>query len=94
MEFEKGMKFDEGKTEFLLLDLDFLEECSKVMMKGKEKYGFENWKKQLDPIRIENALFRHFKAYCSGEKFDKESGYSHLSHIMCNSMFLWWYDHK
>lgn len=94
-EFKKGVKFDEGKPNYLdifeLLDLEFLVEVSEVMAKGKIKYGFENWKKDLDPKRIKKALLRHEIAFLKGELYDKESGNTHLAHIACNVMFLHFY---
>lgn len=96
--FSKGIKFDENKPKykdiFTLLDLDFIKECSEVMKNGQNKYGFENWKKDLETDRIENALLRHIITYLQGNKLDKESNKSHLSHAMCNLMFLYWNDHK
>ena len=93
---QKGFKLDEGKPKllevFTLLDWDFLKDCSEVMKKGKEKYGFENWKKDLESERIKNALIRHLKLYFDGQEIDSESGKSHLCHIMCNAMFLHYYD--
>lgn len=90
---DEGKKFDDGKLEWDLLHYPFLEECVEVMMMGKKKYSFENWKKNLDPRRIKNALFRHVIDYSEGKKTDSESGKSHLAHIFCNAMFLFYYDH-
>lgn len=96
--FKKGIKFDQGKPNYLdifeLLDFDFLVEVSEVMAKGKEKYGFENWKKDLDPKRIKKALLRHLKSYLQGELYDKETGKTHLAHITCNVMFLHFYQNR
>ena len=58
------------------------------------KEDFENWKKNLDPERIQNALFRHVLAYSRGEIIDKESKLPHVCHIMANCMFLHFYDFK
>ena len=55
--------------------------------------GTDNWKK-VSRERYENALMRHAVSYMSGEKIDPESGMNHLSHIMCNALFLKWNDDK
>ena len=47
----------------------------------------ENWSK-VEPQRYRDALYRHFLAYLSGEKLDKESGLPHLWHMACNVAFL------
>lgn len=92
----KGKKFDNGKPRlaiiFKYLHIGFLYEFAQVMEFGAKKYGFENWKNDLNTDRIENALVRHLEAYLKGDKIDKESGFSHLIHIVCNAMFLWFYD--
>lgn len=92
----KGTKDDIGKPDYLgifqYLDLNFLVDVSEVMKDGAKKYTFENWKKDLEPERIEKALLRHFVKYIKGEKIDVESKHSHLSHIVCNAMFLYYYD--
>ena len=93
----EGFKLDKDKPKYLnvfkYLDWEFLKECSEVMAKGEKVYGFENWKKQLNPDRIKNALIRHELDYFRGKEIDIESGKSHLSHIFCNIMFLYYYDH-
>jgi len=89
---EKGKKFDQGKPMVDLLVPEFLIDVAKIMTKGAKKYGLENWKNNLERRRILAALYRHTLAYHMGEKHDVESGLSHLCHITCNAMFLYWYD--
>ena len=66
----EGTKDDMGKLQWDLIDYDFIEECVKVMQQGMKKYGYENWKKELDPRRIKNALLRHYMEYHRGKKID------------------------
>src|SRR3990172_8045541 len=54
------------------------------------KYGPENWKDCDDWNRYYAALLRHMFAWKRGEKFDKDSGFSHLAHAGANLMFLLW----
>lgn len=87
-----GVKYDAGKTDMGLLFIEVpraLEEASKALQLGSEKYGVGNW------MRVENgnprylsALVRHLTAYYQGEKHDKESGLSHLAHVATNALFL------
>jgi hypothetical protein len=89
----EGIKFDQDKLDWRLLPWAQLEETVKVLMHGAEKYAIDNWKK-VSRERYENALMRHAVSYMSGEKIDPESGMNHLSHIMCNALFLKWNDDK
>lgn len=88
----KALKFDNDKPMVSLLDPQFVLDVAKVLTFGAKKYGKENWKKGLEKDRILSALYRHLLAYHSGQKIDSESGLSHLCHIVCNCMFLYWYD--
>ena len=88
-----GIKFDQDKLNWSLMPWAQLEETVKVLMFGADKYSADNWKK-VDRERYENALMRHAIAYVSGEKNDPDSGMNHLSHIMCNALFLKWNDDK
>jgi len=92
MEFEKGKKFDSEKPMVCLLIPQFIESMAQIMTLGAKKYGIENWKRDLERDRILSALYRHLLAYHKGEKNDSESGLSHLCHVACNCMFLFWYD--
>ncbi len=86
---EKSKKFDEKKLRYDLIPPVVLEELAKVLTYGAEKYGDHNWK-NLDNFeeRYYSALMRHIQAHRKGEKNDKESGLSHLSHAFTNIAFL------
>jgi len=89
----KGMKFDSEKPMFDLLVPEFIEGVAKVMTLGAQKYAPNNWKYvENAESRYLAALYRHLNAYHKGEKIDSESGLSHLAHIACNAMFLFWFD--
>lgn len=88
-------KYDDGKVDYTLLEWSAIEELAKVRMFGVEKYKErDSWKKVEPFSRYEAAALRHLIAYLEGEKNDKESGLSHLAHVMCNCMFLLWRDKK
>ena len=85
----QGMKFDEDKLRWDLLPYDAVEKIVEIITHGAKKYAPENWKK-VDEQRYIGALMRHLVAYISGEDYDKDSGFSHLSHVGCNVLFLIW----
>ncbi len=66
-----------------------LEELSRALQMGSEKYGVGNWLKVEDGNnRYLSALVRHLTAYHQGELLDKESGLSHLAHVAVNALFI------
>lgn len=88
-----GMKETSGKLRWTLLPLDSLREVVKVLEYGAKKYSADNWQK-VDKERYKEALWRHWVAYNQGEKVDPETGISHLAHLLCDGLFLLWFDLK
>jgi hypothetical protein len=84
----EGTKFDDGKLRWDLLPFDALEEIVKVYTYGSKKYGDYNYLGGIKYSRIIGAMFRHFKAWWSGENIDEESGLPHLSHMAWNVITL------
>lgn len=85
---EKGLRYNQGKLRWSLVDFDALEDMVKVLEFGAEKYDDHNWKKGLNTTQVCESLMRHLTAYLRGEDKDPESGVSHIGHIQCNAMFL------
>ena len=86
-----GVKFDKDKPDWSLLPLDVMEEVVQVLTLGNTKYSRDNWKHLGDAEnRHFAAMMRHVSTWQSGDKLDKETGLSHLSHAMCNLIFLLW----
>ena len=84
-----GMKFDTGKLLYSLIPPETTKALAEVLTYGAQKYAPNNWiKVENGDIRYMDALFRHLEAFRSGETHDPESGYHHLSHCLCNIMFL------
>lgn len=87
-----GIKYDTGKVDMGLLFREVpygLEEVSKALQMGSEKYGVGNWLKVDDGnSRYLSALVRHLTTYYQGERKDPESGLSHLAHVATNALFL------
>lgn len=86
---KKGRKDDAGKLDWTLIPFKELEGTVKVLQFGAEKYGRENWKSVSDGLfRYRKALMRHVVEYINNPTILDESGESHLSHIICNALFL------
>src|ERR1035437_3977488 len=86
-----GLKFDEDKNRWDLLPIDCVEDVVKILTFGAKKYSANNWQQVEDgENRYYAALMRHLSVSRQGEKIDPESGLSHLSHVMCNVVFLLW----
>lgn len=93
-DIEVGKKFDNGKPRWGLLPFRELKEVVDILTFGAEKYAENNWQKVRPTSRYIDATFRHFTAWCQGEKKDPESGKSHLAHVVCNILFLMWFDNE
>jgi hypothetical protein len=94
-----GLKYDglDGKQPMKdrwdLLPIECVEEVVKILTFGCEKYGPNSWQKvENGEDRYYAALMRHLSASRQGEEVDPESGLSHLSHAMCNIVFLLWFE--
>jgi hypothetical protein len=97
---EKGLRYNEGKIKWSLVDFESLESMARVLMYGAEKYtvkdeegnvlrtGANNWKKGMVVSEVCESLLRHTFALMRGEVTDPESGESHVGHMMCNCMFI------
>ena len=71
-EYASGMVRDtqEGKPDFTLLPLDFLERWATHMTKGAEKYGRENWtlaSSEEELTRFKGSAFRHLIQWLRGD---------------------------
>lgn len=84
----EGTKYDQEKTRVELINYGFVEGIARVMTFGAQKYDAWNWSKGISYSRVFAALLRHLFAWYRGEKFDPETGESHLYHAGCCLMFL------
>lgn len=85
-----GIKEKEGKVQYGYLLKDLPRACTsvtKVLMYGGKKYDRLNWSKVQDED-YEEALLRHQMKIFLGEELDPETKEPHLSHLICNAMFL------
>lgn len=101
---EKGVKFNHGKTQWALVDFESLEPMVEVLMHGAKKYSPDNWK-NVNPRDYVDSLLRHvtelsdsIKKRDGGTKdspiIDKDSGLRLIGHIMCNALFLAWFERE
>ncbi len=82
-----GVKHDDGKLDYSLIDDEAEAEMVAVLTFGATKYARGNWRSvELD--RYVAALRRHLAAWRSGEEIDPETGLHHLAHLACCAHFL------
>jgi hypothetical protein len=86
----EGIKHDEGKPRFDLIDGYAMEQLAWVLTFGAEKYEPHNWRKGIKFSRLIAAAERHLNAIKRGEDFDNETKLPHAAHAMCCLMFLTW----
>ena len=88
-----GAKHDGGKLRYSLLPKGTITEVLKVLEFGAKKYAPDNWMK-VDNARTRyyDAALRHITAWHEGEKFDQETGVSHIAHALCCLHFLMWFE--
>lgn len=85
---EEGRKHDGGKLRYDLIPVLALEEVTKVITLGAEKYDPENWKRVPEGRRrYTAAAFRHIEAWRKGEITD-EIGTHHIANAISNLMFI------
>lgn len=82
------------KLQYNLIPAECLEELAIILTYGANKYEPHNWKKCTNMDFYWDSLFRHLQQYRLGESVDKESGFNHLSHALCNLMFLVYFERK
>lgn len=83
-------KYDYDKPNMAILfdTSKALEEVSKVMSYGANKYSRMNWSKVDDRERYISASLRHLSAWSNGEKIDPESHLNHLAHSITSLLFI------
>ena len=84
----QALRYNQGKLQWSLVDFKSLEGMVQVLEMGAEKYDKHNWKKGMPITQVSESLMRHLFAFLNGEETDPESGLSHISHVMCNAMFI------
>ena len=88
---EEGIKHDEGKLQYDLVEPGPLREIVRVLTYGASEYTPGNWK-YVGPGRYRSALMRHYESWRAGELHDPDTGIHHLAHVGCNVLFLLWFE--
>lgn len=85
---QEGRKFDAGKPDWELIPWEAMEAVQRVLAYGERTYGRENWRK-VERFRYIKAMWRHWFSYRKDPKAtDKDTGESHLAHMICCALFL------
>jgi len=89
---KKYLEFYKEKDKKLRWDLapwKAFEKVVEVITKGAQKYGEDNWK-LINSEVFDAAMMRHYVSYKNGERYDNQWNLTHLSHFVCNAIFLLW----
>lgn len=84
----QGLRYDNGKLRYDLLEPFAIKQLVKVYTKGAEKYAERNWEKGMKWGKVLASLKRHIAAWEDGEDFDEELGTYHMANAAWNCMTL------
>lgn len=84
----KGLRYNQGKLRYDLVNPWAHEQLVKVFTKGAEKYEARNWEKGMSWTSVIASLKRHLEAIERGEDYDQETGMLHSAHVQWNSHCL------
>lgn len=84
----EGLRFNQGKIRYDLLEPHAIEELAKVFTIGAEKYAPRNWEKGMPWSKVVASLKRHIAEFEKGEDYDKETQLFHMAHAAWNAMAL------
>lgn len=83
-----GVKDNVNKPRVDLIPSLPLFKAGEVLAFGARKYKPHNWRLGLSWLETYGSLQRHLLAWLDGEENDRESGYSHMAHAVCQMLFL------
>jgi 5'(3')-deoxyribonucleotidase len=84
----QGLRYNENKIRYDLLEPFAINELAKVFSKGAEKYEARNWEKGMSWSSVLASLKRHISAWENGEDKDPESQLLHMGHVAWNALCL------
>lgn len=85
---ERALRFNTGKLRYSQLSTSAIRSIVEVLEFGATKYPIHNWRKGFDYTIVLDSIQRHLEAFKELEDKDKESGLSHIAHVLTNAMFL------
>lgn len=90
----QGIKVSEGKISYSEVCPVYISMMAKRMSRNKEQYPHNNWKKEIDPIELLDAMERHIcdlKLLLNGEQpihNTEERELDHLAAIGCDAQMI------
>lgn len=92
---EQGLRFNEGKLRYDLLEPYAVEQLVKIFTRGAQKYAPNNWLKGLPWMDVVASLERHLAEFKKGVDFDEETKLLHMAHVAWNAMaIVSYYKHR
>ena len=83
-----GKRFNDGKPPVELVPPEAIWAMAAVLGAGMKKYGPRNWEAGMSWTICYGCLLRHLLRWMQGEELDRESGLSHMAHVLTNAAFL------
>ncbi len=87
VDIEKGLRYNEGKLRYDLLEPYAIQELVKVFTAGSKKYEPNNWLKGMSWTSVLASLKRHVAAFEMGEDID-EIDTLHMANVAWNALAL------
>lgn len=85
---EQGMRFNQDKIRYDLLEPHAIEELAKIFTFGARKYADNNWLKGMPWTSMNASLKRHLAQWEKGEDRDQETGLLHMAHVAWNALAI------
>jgi hypothetical protein len=87
---------EEPTPDWSLMPWNELRDVVEVLMHGAEKHGRFDWQRAVmdDLDRYQNHAMEHWVKYNTEGRTEKESGKSHLAHMVADILFLMWRDNQ
>ena len=85
---EKGVKHNQGKTDYSEIDWEFIEQLAQRMNQNKGKYEKNNFKKPMDVDLLKQSLLRHTIEILKGNYEDEGREHGHLESASLNLQFI------
>lgn len=85
---KEGLRYNNGKTRYDLLEPYALEQLAKVFTIGAKKYQEHNWELGMAWTKVLASLKRHIAEFEKGEDYDEETKLHHMAHAAWNAMAL------
>lgn len=88
MENKEGLRYNNGKDRYDLLEPYAIQQLVKVFSRGAEKYEPYNWEKGMKWSSVLASLKRHVAAFEQGKDLDDETLLPHMAHAAWNALAL------